>query len=281
MEKFTGAAVQLPFDKINTIEGYKKILHYSIRKLKQKNVQLAVLPPYLFIFLQSLQWEQNLDFQQGFMYFAEQDTEYNNQLAKIHQEIARQYSIYLIPGTTIEKNRDGMFHSAWIISPQGDIISKQYQTHLAPWEQKLQLSRGKTLDPISLPFGRVGMLLSTDCWQPEAGRILSKMGGEIFIGLQGMQEKNNVWMQMSGLWQLVQHNKVCGIECCFDGMLLQTKLYGQSMLHIPRKQCQNKIGIVGRILSGSTGLVFGEFTQNKEHPSVYYAGYKQFSNLHI
>ena len=96
-------------------------------------------------------------------------------------EIAREHSIWLIPGSLYE-NRDGkIFNTTPIINPQGEVINRY--SKMFPWTPyEVDVENGDNFVVFDVPdVGRFGVSICYDMWFPETTRTLACLGAEIII----------------------------------------------------------------------------------------------------
>ena len=92
---------------------------------------------------------------------------------------AREYNMYIIL-SMLERDGDGLFNTAAIIDRDGEIVGKYRKTHLFPSENRdFGISFGNEVEPFSLDFGKIGIIICMDIYFPELIRVLTLKGAEI------------------------------------------------------------------------------------------------------
>jgi len=83
----------------------------------------------------------------------------------------------------LERNERGLFNTAILIDPQGDIIGKYSKTHFAQGYQiNPEFYRpGDEYPVFDTPFGKVGILICYDRQLPEPARILALKGAQVLL----------------------------------------------------------------------------------------------------
>ncbi|MDQ7841516.1 MAG: carbon-nitrogen hydrolase family protein [bacterium] len=108
-------------------------------------------------------------------------------------------------------------HAAPLITPDGRVVRWQVQTHLTAAERHLGWVPGDELRPADTPSGRVGILIGTDLWYPEAARILALQDAVVLACPVAVSPPYGERHQWRGLWQQVQQNQVFGVEAGLCG----------------------------------------------------------------
>lgn len=96
-------------------------------------------------------------------------------------EVARQNSIWLIPGTVIESTPDGgLYNTAIAISPAGEVVASYRK--IFPWRPFEPFDPGSSLVTFDIAdVGRVGLAICYDLWFPELIRQLAWLGAELVV----------------------------------------------------------------------------------------------------
>ncbi len=99
------------------------------------------------------------------------------------RDLARESNAYLHTGSFVERDRDHLFNSSYLLSPEGDILANYRKVHLFGHESKEPqiLTPGDTLAVADTPFGKVGMATCYDLRFPEMFRKMVEMGANIFL----------------------------------------------------------------------------------------------------
>ena len=96
-------------------------------------------------------------------------------------DIAKQHSIWLIPGSLYENREGKIFNTTPIINPQGEVINRY--SKMFPWTPyETDVQNGDNFVVFDVPdVGRFGVSVCYDMWFPETTRTLACMGAEIII----------------------------------------------------------------------------------------------------
>ncbi len=95
-------------------------------------------------------------------------------------QLARKYGKWLVPGSFYEKTTEGIYNTAVVLSPEGDIVT-QYRK-LFPWQPLEQTLPGNEFCVFKIPdVGIVGLCICYDMWVPEVCRTLAWMGAEVIL----------------------------------------------------------------------------------------------------
>jgi predicted amidohydrolase len=96
----------------------------------------------------------------------------------IFSKLALEHSVYVIPGSIIEKEDNRYYSTSVLISPEGDIIGKYRKIFL--WHpEKSYLERGRELPVFKTKFGTIGIEICWDLAFPEVTRELALKGADI------------------------------------------------------------------------------------------------------
>jgi formamidase len=95
-------------------------------------------------------------------------------------EIARENDLWLIPGTVYEQAPEGVYNTAVVFSPDGELITSYRKCF--PWLPQETSLPGDTAVVFDIPdVGRIGLAICHDGAFPEMFRQLAWMGAEAVI----------------------------------------------------------------------------------------------------
>lgn len=99
----------------------------------------------------------------------------------IFQQLAAHHKIWLLPGSMFEKRKDGVFNTAVVINPDGEIVGRYDKMFpFTPYEANV--IGGTEFLVFDVPqVGRFGISICYDIWFPETTRTLSAMGMEVLL----------------------------------------------------------------------------------------------------
>lgn len=90
---------------------------------------------------------------------------------------AQKHSKWLIPGSFYEKEKDKIYNTSVVISPDGEIAARYRK--IFPWRPLEEVEAGKDFCTFDIPQkGRFGLCICYDIWFPELIRSLAWMGAE-------------------------------------------------------------------------------------------------------
>lgn len=97
------------------------------------------------------------------------------------QEKARQYNIWIIPGSMFVRSDDELYNEAVVINPAGEIVARYRKMFpFAPYEHGV--TGGTECLVFDVPdVGRFGLSICYDIWFPETMRQLTAMGAEVLL----------------------------------------------------------------------------------------------------
>ena len=110
----------------------------------------------------------------------DQAEEIPGNLTRFFAGLAKQYGVWLIPGSMYERSGDDIFNTTPIFSPQGDLVGKYRKRY--PWCPYEKTKPGN--DPFVFTIegiGVVGVMICYDLWFPEVARDLINLGAELIV----------------------------------------------------------------------------------------------------
>ena len=114
--------------------------------------------------------------------------ESNNESLNKLIEIAKKNQVFLCTGSMVQKEGDGRFNKAYLISPEGKILLDYSKCHLFDVSFKNLRTResrvfayGNKVGVADTELGKIGMLICYDIRFPEMARKLALLGAEIII----------------------------------------------------------------------------------------------------
>ncbi|MEM9374283.1 MAG: carbon-nitrogen hydrolase family protein, partial [Planctomycetota bacterium] len=104
-----------------------------------------------------------------------------NDVEKRYRDLAAKHRIWLIPGSLYESRPDGIYNTAPVINPEGEVIDRFRKIFpFMPYEQGVQ--QGTEFCVFDVPdVGRFGVSICYDMWFPETSRTLAAMGAEVIL----------------------------------------------------------------------------------------------------
>lgn len=104
-----------------------------------------------------------------------------NDTERTFQEWAHKHSIWLIPGSMFERTDEGIYNTASVIDPSGDIVGRYRKLFpFRPYEHGVE--SGTEFLVFDVPdVGRFGISICYDLWFPETARTLAAMGAEVIL----------------------------------------------------------------------------------------------------
>ncbi|HBT42740.1 MAG TPA: carbon-nitrogen hydrolase family protein [Rhodospirillaceae bacterium] len=98
------------------------------------------------------------------------------------KNLARQYQIWLLPGTLFMRRADGkLYNVAPVIDPSGTVVAEYAKMFpFTPYEAGVEA--GREFCVFDVPdVGRFGLSICYDIWFPETTRQLAAMGAEVLL----------------------------------------------------------------------------------------------------
>ncbi|MCR4426907.1 MAG: carbon-nitrogen hydrolase family protein [Firmicutes bacterium] len=254
MSVISAGLLQMDPSQFQTVRDYQVSVAARISSLVRKGAEFVVLPEFAAMIGASLEYSPSdapdiaelsravgrAGFDRAMDFFA---------------AVALANHIHLCPGTFLVSRTDGFANLAPILSPSGDLVAVQGQTHVSEREHGLRFLCSTDLTIVDVRGHRIGFAVGTDAWYPEVSRILALMGADTIVAPTAVPAPYTVWHQTRGLWQAVQQNQVFGIEVCLGGSWLGRTYQGRSRVFAPVEVTPEGRGILSEVASGS---IWGE-----------------------
>ncbi len=143
----------------------------------------------------------------------------------------------------------------------------QRQLFLSRAEREMGLVRGTDVKVFETGMGRVGIIVGTDAWYPEVGRVLALKGVDVVCHCGALATGVNKWRQLAGIWQQVQQNQFFCVESQLAACITDKEFAAESLVHAPCEMTDGYEGILAR--GGLDGLpVTAELDQEKRRQVV-------------
>jgi predicted amidohydrolase len=100
---------------------------------------------------------------------------------RFFQELAREHSIWILPGTLFERIGERVYNTAPVINPAGEVVGRYRKMFpFLPYEVGVQ--GGEEFLVFDVPgVGRFGVSVCYDMWFPETTRTLVSLGAEVIL----------------------------------------------------------------------------------------------------
>ena len=104
-----------------------------------------------------------------------------NTFEKEMQEKAKQYGVWLLPGSIFEKSEGNIYNTASVINPAGEVVTR-YRKMFPFYPYETGVSAGKDYCLFEVPgVAKFGVSICYDMWFPETIRTLASMGAEVIL----------------------------------------------------------------------------------------------------
>lgn len=98
-----------------------------------------------------------------------------------YQLLARELSLWLLPGSIYERDGDRIYNTAPVINPDGEVVARHRKIYpFLPYERDVACGNAHTVFDIP-DVGRFGVSICYDMWFPETTRTLAWMGAEVIL----------------------------------------------------------------------------------------------------
>ena len=97
------------------------------------------------------------------------------------EDLAKELDVWLVPGSFYEKTEDGIYNTAPVLNPKGELVSKCRKLYpFLPYEKGI--IAGEKICVFEVPgSGKIGMHICYDLWFPETSRALVLNGAEVIL----------------------------------------------------------------------------------------------------
>jgi predicted amidohydrolase len=103
-----------------------------------------------------------------------------NETENFYCQLAKEHSVWLIPGSLYEQVGDEVFNTTTVINNLGEVVDRYRKIYaFTPYESGV--SAGKDFVVFDVPQGRIGVAICYDLWFPEVARQMVSMGAEVLI----------------------------------------------------------------------------------------------------
>ncbi len=104
-----------------------------------------------------------------------------NPTEALFQEWAKRHQVWLLPGSMFEQTPQGIFNTATVINPAGEIVGRYRKMFpFRPYEAGVEA--GTDFLTFDVPeVGRFGVSICYDLWFPETARTLAAMGVQVIL----------------------------------------------------------------------------------------------------
>mgnify|MGYP003638248686 CR=1 FL=1 len=104
-----------------------------------------------------------------------------NEVEDTYRKLAEKHKIWLIPGSLYEQTDTGIYNTAPVINPEGEVITR-YRKMFPFMPYEVGVESGSEFCVFDVPqVGRFGVSICYDMWLPETSRTLAAMGAEVII----------------------------------------------------------------------------------------------------
>lgn len=155
--------------------------------------------------------------------------------------------------------QDGNLHNVGLFyDPSGKEIGRERKAYLTPVEEGLlDLSYGElaALDPVVLPFGRVGVAISKDAWMPPVRDRFDAWGVDLVVQHEAfsgwtIEEEPGDWLPEVFMESAWQHTARAGsaratVTPCLTGNLADMVFDGQSNVTVRPRAADAPLSFVG------------------------------------
>lgn len=234
------AALSLTGLKLEQDGEYATILASLLEELR---ADLVVLPAYtaFLLWTRAGNLEETCEFGEGFRAFMHESGEWNEEFLHFHSQVARENHLFLVAGTTVTTTGDRFYHTAYCFGPQGEVCGQQHQTHLSREERALGLSRGEELHILDAGL-KMGIIVGTDSYHPEVGRILALEGADLVAHTGALVKGVECRTQLARMWAQVQQNQFWAVEAQLSNDICNRSFAGQCGVLGP---CEATTGLTG------------------------------------
>lgn len=248
------ACVQFAARRRESLDDFGARVGELVARAAGLGADMVVFPAYTGLaYLAAAHPGANLFLGPGFgaavakVFASSQDGSPQTDFLRLFSSLAAQHHIYIAPGTIPVPTAGGVRNVAHLLSPEGDVIGTQAQTHLSRDERASGFVRSDDLEVFRTSLGTVGFAICEDAWYPEVMRILALRGAQIVLAPVAVPAPYSEWHQVSGMWQNVQQNQVFGVEACLVGLAGGVEFEGRSTIYATCEMTEGDTGVLARV----------------------------------
>ncbi len=119
----------------------------------------------------------------------------NGHTIELLRDLAGRFHIFIIAGSILEKRRQGIFNTCYLIGKDGKLLGKYDKIHLfPPFDENQHLSPGSEVSIFKTSLGRFGVMICFDLRFPElAGQLALKGAQVIYCPAEFPADRIAVW----------------------------------------------------------------------------------------
>jgi predicted amidohydrolase len=186
--------------------------------------------------------------------------------------IAASHGVWLVAGGIPLALDSGVGNAAVVVSPQGELASVQWQTHLNEHQIRLGLVAGDSLSPMDVGWASLGLVVGDDVLFPEVGRVLCLQGATLLVH-PGASHSGQSHAMMARLWRDVQANQVFGLESGWA----ESGQYGAAILG-PCELSSDGAGVLASAGDGQADLAVADLLWDRRRQVL--DAYPIYDSLH-
>jgi len=97
------------------------------------------------------------------------------------KDLSKELSVWLVPGSFYERTEEGIYNTAPVFNPKGELVSKCRKLYpFLPYE--IGITAGEDICVFEVPeIGKIGVQICYDLWFPETSRALAVNGAEVIL----------------------------------------------------------------------------------------------------
>jgi predicted amidohydrolase len=165
------------------------------------------------------------------------------------QRLARKYRIDIVPGSIIEKEKNGSYNTTYYIDSRGRAKARYRKVNL--WlSERSSLKPGKESPVFNTKYGKIGLTMCWDLMFPENFRKMTRKGVKIVFCPSFWTYGNDRKVRYDKETEIRLVDSLC-VGRAFENEIVfvycnaagkKDKLIGHSQITIPLKGCVKKLG---------------------------------------
>ncbi len=221
-------------------QSYRQWLVGELKEMVKEKVKLCLLPGPV-----GLVWGEG-------KIFKGLEEETLESFYHYHGELARSYSIFLVPGYLPVMDNGQLFMEAVLFNDRGEVVGKQRQTNII-WEEGF--TPASTLEVFSTSLGKMGLVIGSDLFFPEVSRILALQGADIILAPACYHCRTDDIISLAGTWKEAQQNQFFALEAPYRGEFASLSFAGLNGIYAPCEATEDRSGIIEQGTQRITGEV--------------------------
>lgn len=256
------ATLQMALQPYHSLREYLEHLHSLVQQGAQKGAQLICFPEFtglLPLLISMTHYDACLDLADALLSGDAQTAgalvaHYQEYLAaplfdcyyNVFSLLAHHYQVYLMAGSAVIAQKEGLYNRSFLFAPSGDCILEQDKLYLTPLEEQLGFVPGQALEVAPTPLGRLAVLPGKDSRTFEPAKVAAAQGAQILLCPWGLHHTHSLAFYQSGPFMRCQEQQVFAAVSSLVGDFDHFTFRGQSGIYGPYEASRTGTGVLAQ-----------------------------------